>query len=106
MEITVQEALENGGTWTRSQLAELTHRPDRYVRLEIRRLRREGMPIMSIKRGGYKLASTPEEQEEMLHQLKGRALDLLRTHSIMSNALQVDGQISLQELLDALEATA
>lgn len=100
---TVRDCMEAGGRYSRDELAFLTGKPDRTVRRDIRQLRREGVPVMSLPDGGYKLAQTEAEKAEMLHQIKGRALDLLRTHSLMAHNMELDGQVTLNELLDALE---
>ena len=99
----VRTLIRSGDTYTREELCLLTGKDDRAIRSEIRSLRREGIPILGLPQGGYKLAYTDAEKNEMLHQIKGRALDLLRTHSLMAKAMQIDGQITFKEICDAME---
>ncbi len=103
MPIPVIELLSTGGRWTRDELVFNSGKDDRSVRDEIRTLRRKGFPVLGLPGGGYKLAATDFEKSEMLHQIKGRALDLLKTYALLERTMDVDGQITLDELLGALE---
>jgi len=101
--IEIIELLETGRVFSRDELAFYSGQCDRQVRDDIRKLRRQGIPVLAVANGGYKIAATIDEEMEILQQLKGRALDLLRTYSMMAKTIEIDGQISLHELLDALE---
>lgn len=55
-----------GITYTRQNLEALTGMPDRANRRMIREQRRQGVPIVALKDGGYKLAETEEEKQALL----------------------------------------
>ena len=87
---------------SREELAEIFDTSDRAVRKLIREARRQGVPIMALPEGGYKLAQTNEEKQKLLHMYKGRAMDELTTYSALSKTLQLDGQLCVEELLEAV----
>ena len=61
----------------------------------IREQRRQGVPIVALKDGGYKLAETEEEKQALLAMYRKRALDELDTCSRLAKAMQVDGQMEM-----------
>lgn len=91
-----------GITYTRKNLEALTGMPDRENRRMIREQRRQGVPIVAMKDGGYKMAETEEEKKALLAMYRKRALDELATYSILAKAMQVDGQMTVAELLEGL----
>lgn len=101
----VKNLIEGGGTWNRIQLAFWTGLDDRTIRNEIRRLRREGVPIMALPDGGYKLAETDEEKKELLDMYRKRALDELTTYSHLMKSMQVAGQIAVDDFIRNMEGT-
>lgn len=85
-----------GITYTRKNLEALTGMPDRANRRMIREQRRQGVPIVALKDGGYKLAETEEEKQALLAMYRKRALlDELDTCSRLAKAMQVDGQMEM-----------
>jgi len=98
--MSLREILESGMRYTRPQLCNMTKMGDRAVRNEIKKLRRAGMPIKADKNeGGYKLATTPAEKQELIDELYGYALDILKTIKMLCKAMQLDGQIVFDELM-------
>ena len=93
---------EDDNIRSREELAEIFDTSDRAVRNLIRQARRQGIPIMALPNGGYKMASTDEEKQKLLHMYKGRAMDELVTYSALRKTLQLDGQITVEELLEAV----
>lgn len=91
-----------GITYTRKNLEALTGMPDRANRHVIRAQRRQGVPIVALPDGGYKLAETDEEKKMLLAMYRKRALDELATYSMLAKAMQVPGQMTVEELLDGL----
>ena len=71
-----------GITYTRKNLEALTGMPDRANRHMIRAQRRQGVPIVALPDGGYKLAETEEEKKMLLY-------------SRLAKAMQVDGQMEV-----------
>lgn len=84
-----------GVTYTRENLETLTGMPDRENRRMIRSQRRQGVPIVALPDGGYKLAETDEEKKMLLAMYRKRALDELATYSMLAKAMQVDGQMEV-----------
>lgn len=91
--------LQPNTVYGRSDLAMHIGVDDRTMRQHIRLQRRAGVPIVPVKGGGYKLAETDAEKRELLDLYRGRALDELTTYSRLLKAMQVDGQISVDDLL-------
>lgn len=91
-----------GITYTRKNLESLTGMPDRANRNMIRAQRRQGVPIVALKDGGYRLAETDEDKKALLDMYRKRALDELATYSMLAKAMQVPGQMTVEELLDGL----
>ena len=89
-----------GITYTRKNLEELTGMPDRENRRTIRAQRRQGVPIVALPDGGYKLAETEEEKKMLLAMYRTRALDELATYSRLAKAMQVPGQMTVEELVE------
>ncbi len=89
-----------GITYTRKNLEALTGMPDRANRHMIRAQRRQGVPIVALPDGGYKLAETDEEKKMLLAMYRKRALDELATYSMLAKAMQVPGQMTVEELLE------
>lgn len=100
--MTVQDVLTSGKHFTRPELSALTELNDRAVRREIRALRRAGVPVIPLPGGGYKLAETEEEKSTLFRLYKGRALDMLRTVSLLKKSMSIDGQISVDEIMEAM----
>ena len=88
-------AMAPGVTYTRKNLEALTGMPDRENRRMIRAQRRQGVPIVALPDGGYKLAETDEEKKMLLAMYRKRALDELVTYSMLAKAMQVDGQMEV-----------
>ena len=84
-----------GITYTRKNLEALTGMPDRENRRMIREQRRQGVPIVAMKDGGYKLAETEKEKQALLSMSRKRALDELGTYRRLEKAMQVDGQMEM-----------
>ena len=99
MNTLIDNLFSDGSVWTREELSTLTDMPDRAIRNMIREARREGVPIMALPNGGYKLAETCEEKQKLLHMYRGRAMDELCTYSALSKTMQLDGQISVEDML-------
>ena len=57
--------------------------------------RRQGVPIVALPDGGYKLAETDEEKKMLLAMYRKRALDELGTYRRLARAMQVDGQMEM-----------
>lgn len=93
---------EDNNIRSREELVDILNVPDRTVRNLIREARRQGIPIMALPNGGYKLAQTNEEKQKLLHMYRGRAMDELVTYSALRKTLQLDGQITVEELLEAV----
>lgn len=89
-----------GITYTRENLETLTGMPDRENRRMIRAQRRQGVPIVALKDGGYRLAETYEDKKALLDMYRKRALDELATYSMLAKAMQVPGQMTVEELLE------
>lgn len=89
-----------GVIYSRANLAALLGVPDRQMRRVIRAKRRKGVPIVALPDGGYKLAETDEEKKMLLAMYRKRALDELATYSRLAKAMQVDGQMTVEELLE------
>ena len=102
LERVFRVVFEDNNIRSREELADIFNLPDRTVRNLIRKARRQGIPIMALPDGGYKLAQTNEEKQKLLHMYRGRAMDELVTYSALSKTLQLDGQISVEELLEAV----
>ena len=99
MNTLIENLFSDGSVWTREELVMLTDMPDRAIRNMIREARRQGVPIMALPNGGYKLAQTSEEKQKLLHMYRGRAMDELCTYSALHKTLQLDGQISVEDML-------
>lgn len=99
MNTLIDNLFSDGSVWTREELSIVTDLPDRSIRNMIRQARREGVPIMALPNGGYKLAQTQEEKQKLLHMYRGRAMDELCTYSALSKTMQLDGQISVEDML-------
>lgn len=99
MNVHIEELFKGGARWTREDLAQIFQVPDRSIRNMIRAARRQGLPIMALPDGGYKLAQTQEEKQKLLHMYRGRAMDELCTYSALSKTMQLDGQLSVEDML-------
>lgn len=84
-----------GITYTRENLETLTGMPDRANRRMIRAQRRQGVPIVALKDGGYRLAETDEDKKALLDMYRKRALDELATYRRLAKSMQVDGQMEV-----------
>ena len=102
LERVFRVVFEDNNIRSREELVDIFNIPDRAVRKLIRQARRQGIPIMALPEGGYKLAQTNEEKQKLLHMYRGRAMDELVTYSALSKTLQLDGQMSVEEMLEAV----
>lgn len=102
LERVFRVVFEDNNVRSREELVDIFNIPDRSVRNLIRKARRQGIPIMALPDGGYKLAQTNEEKQKLLHMYRGRAMDELVTYSALSKTLQMDGQISVEDMLEAI----
>lgn len=84
-----------GITYTRKNLEALTGMPDRANRRMIRAQRRQGVPIVALKDGGYRLAETDKDKKALLDMYRKLALDELATYSMLAKSMQVDGQMEV-----------
>ena len=98
----IESIFTPGMVVSRRALSFLLDRDDRSCRNMIRDARKRGIPIVPSE-GGYKLAESEEEKRELLAMYKGRALDELHTYNALCRALQLEGQISVEEMLEAVE---
>lgn len=96
-------ALEPARVYSRSSLAQHMGLNDRAMRAMVRAQRREGIPIVAVRGGGYKLAENDVEKRELLNMYRSRALDELTTYSKLMKTMQIDGQVTVAELIDRLE---
>lgn len=55
---------------------------------------------MALNDGGYRLAETDEDKKALLDMYRKRALDELDTYSRLAKAMQVPGQMTVEELLE------
>lgn len=92
--------------YRRQRLATLMGLDDRTMRATIREQHRAGVPIVALREGGYKLAETPEEKAQLLDMYLKRAIDELTTYNKLREAMQIDGQIHMDELVSALGGRA
>lgn len=95
LERTMRVVFEDDRVRSRSELVDIFNLPDRQVRNLIRKARRQGIPIMALPDGGYKLAQTDEEKQKLLRMYRGRAMDELATYSALSKAMQIEGQMGI-----------
>lgn len=84
-----------GITYTRKNLEALTGMTDRANRHMIRAQRRQGVPIVALPDGGYKLAETDEDKKALLDMYRKRAQDELATYRLLAKSMQVDGQMEV-----------
>lgn len=84
-----------GITYTRQNLEALTGMTDRANRHMIRAQRRQGVPVVALKDGGYRLAETDEDKKALLDMYRKRALDELATYRLLAKSMQVDGQMEV-----------
>lgn len=94
----IREILESGYSYSRVELSLQTGLSDRHVRDRIRKLRREGVPILPLKDGGYKLAETDEEKQQLLNLYRCRAMDELKTYSALKKSFHNSGQTVIEEM--------
>ena len=97
MKSRIEQLFDKQPTWTRAELSRELGLADRKVRDIIRAARKKGVPIMALQTGGYKLAETEAEMQQLLHMYEGRALDELGTYYALRRTLVPDGQLSLEE---------
>lgn len=93
-----------GITYTRKNLEALTGMPDRANRHMIRAQRRQGVPIVALPDGGYRLAETDEDKKMLLDMYQKRFLDELTTYHLLAKAMQVDGQMTVEELVEKVRS--
>ncbi len=91
--------LEPSTVYSRARLAQLMGTDDRAMRDSVRRRRREGIPIVAVRGGGYKIAETDAEKRELLNMYRSRALDELTTYSRLCRSMQIDGQTAVDEIV-------
>ena len=102
LERVFKVVFEDNNIRSREELVDIFNVSDREVRKLIREARRLGIPIVALPGGGYKLAQTNEEKQKLLHMYRCRAMDELVTYSSLCKTLQLDGQISVEEMLEAV----
>ena len=66
LERVFRVVFEDNNIRSREELVDIFNIPDRSVRNLIREARRQGIPIMALPNGGYKLAQTNEEKQKLL----------------------------------------
>lgn len=81
-----------GITYTRQNLEALTGMPDRANRRMIREQRRQGVPIVAMPEGGYKLAETEAEKKRLLAMYRVRAMDEFETYKMLAAYLRGEGE--------------
>lgn len=96
--------LEPETVYSRARLAQLMGTDDRSMRASVRARRREGIPIVAVRGGGYKIAETDEEKRELLNMYRSRALDELTTYSRLCRSMQIDGQTAVAEIVREIGA--
>jgi len=90
--------LDAGRVYSRINLSRILGTDDRTMRAWIREQRRAGVPIVPMQGGGYKIAETDDERQELLSLYRSRALDELTTYSRLQKAMQIPGQVSVHDL--------
>lgn len=95
--------MEESKVYSRPLLSVLMGLDDRTMRNKIREMRRNGIPVVAVKGGGYKIAETDVEKRQLLHMYRKRAMDELVTYRQLEKTLQLDGQVSVEELLEEAE---
>lgn len=88
--------LVSGRVYSRRELADLMGLTDRGMRYAIRLMRRQGIHILPLKNGGYKLAECESEKRQLLAMYKSRALDELKTYRALLATMQMDGQMEME----------
>ena len=103
-ELTSRTQLLPGEICSRSELALRMGLTDREMRRRVRDLRRSGVPILAVKKGGYKLAQTPQEWDALIAMYIHRGLDELETAAMLRDQMEktVCGQMSVEELSEVL----
>lgn len=96
--------MEPATVYSRTRLAQLMGLDDRAMRDSVRRRRREGVPIVAVRGGGYKIAETDAEKRELLNMYRSRALDELTTYSRLCRSMQIDGQTAVDEIVREIGA--
>lgn len=92
----MQELFKPGVVISRKALSAKLQVTDRTARNMIRDARKQGIPIVPVPGGGYKIAESDSEKRELLELYRGRALDELHTYSMLYKAIQIEGQTSLE----------
>lgn len=96
----VQALLSCGGVWTREVLANALAVNDREIRRMVQQARKNGVPIVSMPTGGYKLAETEAEKKQLLHLYMGRAMDELETYNKLVKGMKLEGQMCMSFIED------
>nr|DAP15390.1 MAG TPA: HTH domain protein [Caudoviricetes sp.] len=81
-----------GVIYSRANLAALLGVPDRQMRRVIREQRRQGVPIVAMPEGGYKLAETEAEKKRLLAMYRVRAMDEFETYKMLAAYLRGEGE--------------
>lgn len=95
--------LDAGRVYSRINLSSILGTDDRTMRAWIRVQRRAGVPIVPMQGGGYKIAETDDELQELLNLYRKRALDELTTYSRLRKNIQLHGQLSIDALIGMLK---
>lgn len=93
--LRIIDLFERKAVWTRPELSEALGIPDRHVRALIRIERRNGLPIMALPEGGYKIAETDAEKRTLFNMYLSRASDEFATARALQKSLNIPGQIEV-----------
>ena len=78
-------------------LVRITNLTEREVRQQIRRERRQHVPIISDCKNGYFLPGNPQERAACVRSLRHRAGQILAVAKAIEGEAQLDGQVSLDD---------
>lgn len=78
-------------------LVRITGLPERAVRQQIHRERRQHIPILSNNRDGYYFPGSPQERAACVRSLRHRAGQILAAAKAIEGEAQLDGQVSLDD---------
>lgn len=93
----IKELFKDGRIWTRRSLAKELEVSDRAARKMIQQARRQGVPIVALKGGGYKRAETPEEKTQLLQMYLTRATNEFKTYHLIRQSIHHPRQMRLEE---------
>lgn len=93
----IEELFGGQKVWTRRRLAAALGTTDRQARKEIEKARRNGIPIVALPGGGYKIAETPEEKSQLLQMYLSRATNEFKTYHMLRQNLYHPKQMENKE---------